>query len=169
MFPLVNNKHTERNHFICAALFETTPHCFCWLSFLVWLRKKGFAFWYFFNEIFLPGRMPTFRGQKVVNMSVTRVSHSCLLIELGPICNSMAASLWFKRCGTWLYRFLIFTPLLTLRTTDYLKAVMEVFRKTFTAMGPIPEMRFWIYEKRCIQNCKRKDFNGFAWYKRMST
>ena len=31
-------------------------------------------------------------------MVVTRVSHSCFLIELGPICNSMAASLWLKSC-----------------------------------------------------------------------
>ena len=31
-------------------------------------------------------------------MAVTRVSHSCFLIELGPICNSMAASLWLKSC-----------------------------------------------------------------------
>ena len=42
--------------------------------------------------------MPTFRGQKWQNMAVTRVSHSCLLIELGAICNSMAASLWLKSC-----------------------------------------------------------------------
>ena len=26
------------------------------------------------------------------------VSHSCLLVELGPICNSMATSLCFKSC-----------------------------------------------------------------------
>ena len=45
---------------------------------------------FFFNEMFLPCRVPTFRGQKVVNMAVIRVSHSCLLTELGPICNSMA-------------------------------------------------------------------------------
>ena len=45
-----------------------------------------------------PGRVPTFRGQKRQNMVVTRVSHSCFLIELGPICNSMAASLWLKSC-----------------------------------------------------------------------
>ena len=32
----------------------------------------------------------------MVNMVVTRASHSCLLIELCLICNSMAASLWFK-------------------------------------------------------------------------
>ena len=31
-------------------------------------------------------------------MVVTGVSHACLLIELGPICISMAASLWFKSC-----------------------------------------------------------------------
>ena len=40
---------------------------------------------YFFNERFLPCRVPTFRDQKVVNMVVTGVSHSCLLIELVPI------------------------------------------------------------------------------------
>ena len=31
-------------------------------------------------------------------MVVTGVSHSCILIELEPICNSMSASLWFKSC-----------------------------------------------------------------------
>ena len=31
-------------------------------------------------------------------MVVTGVYHSCLLIELGPICNSMAAFLWSKCC-----------------------------------------------------------------------
>ena len=31
-------------------------------------------------------------------MDVIKVSHYCLLIELGPICNSMAASLLFKSC-----------------------------------------------------------------------
>ena len=37
-----------------------------------------------FNEMFLPCRVPIFSGQKV---AVTRVTRSCLLIELGPICN----------------------------------------------------------------------------------
>ena len=31
-------------------------------------------------------------------MAVTRVSHSCFLIELGLICNSIAASLCLKSC-----------------------------------------------------------------------
>ena len=31
-------------------------------------------------------------------MAVTRLSHSRLLIEMDQICNSMAASLWFKSC-----------------------------------------------------------------------
>ena len=42
--------------------------------------------------------MPTIRGQKVVNMVVNMVSHICSLVELGPICNSMEASLCLKRC-----------------------------------------------------------------------
>ena len=46
----------------------------------------------FFSHI----SVSTFRGEKVVNMVVTRASHSCSLIELCPICNSMAASLLFK-------------------------------------------------------------------------
>ena len=37
-------------------------------------------------------------AKKWYNMQVTRVSHSYLLIELGPICNSMTASLCFKSC-----------------------------------------------------------------------
>ena len=36
---------------------------------------------------------PPLGAKKWQKMVVTRVSHSCLLIELGPICNSMAASL----------------------------------------------------------------------------
>ena len=32
------------------------------------------------------------------NIAVTRVSHSCLEIDLGPICDSIAASLCFKSC-----------------------------------------------------------------------
>ena len=34
----------------------------------------------------------------MVKFGVIRVSHSCLLIELDPICNSITASLWFKSC-----------------------------------------------------------------------
>ena len=34
-----------------------------------------------------------------LNMAVTRVCHSCLLIELGPICNCMAASLRSAMAG----------------------------------------------------------------------
>ena len=41
------------------------------------------------------------------------VSHSCLLVELGPICNSMAALFSFR----------------VVRTTVYLKAIMEVYGK----------------------------------------
>ena len=37
------------NGYIFAVLFETTSHCFCCLSLLVWLRKKDLAFWYFFS------------------------------------------------------------------------------------------------------------------------
>ena len=51
--------------------------------------KKTLYFDIFFKAIFLPCWVPTFRDQKVV----TGVSHSCILIELGPICKSMAASL----------------------------------------------------------------------------
>ena len=41
---------------------------------------------------------PLSGAKKWLNMQVTRVSHSCLLIELGPICNSMAASFRLKSC-----------------------------------------------------------------------
>ena len=34
----------------------------------------------------------------MVKYGVNRVSHSCLFIELGPICNSMAAPFWLKSC-----------------------------------------------------------------------
>ena len=46
-------------------------------------------------------------------MAVTMVSHSCLLVELGTIYNSMVASLYFKSC----------------EATAYLKAIMEVYGK----------------------------------------
>ena len=46
-------------------------------------------------------------------MVVTMVSRICLLVELGPICNSMAALLCLK----------------VVRTTAYLKAIMEVYGK----------------------------------------
>ena len=41
---------------------------------------------------------PHSEAKKWFNMVVTWVSHSCLLIELDPICNSMAASLLLKSC-----------------------------------------------------------------------
>ena len=43
-------------------------------------------------------RCPPSGAKKWQNMAVTRASHSCFLIELGPICNSMEASLWLKNC-----------------------------------------------------------------------
>ena len=57
--------------------------------------KRTLYFDIFFKAIFLPCRVPTFRDQKVVKHGRNRVpiSHSCILIELGPICKSMAASL----------------------------------------------------------------------------
>ena len=60
-------------------------------------------------------------------MQVTRVSHSCLLIELGPICKSMAAPLCFKSC----------------EDHSLLKAKMEVYGKTFTGLGPVPFLNNW--------------------------
>ena len=57
--------------------------------------KKDLFFIFFFKAIFLPCREPTFRDQKVVKhgRNGVPVSHSCILIELGPICKSLAASL----------------------------------------------------------------------------
>ena len=45
------------------------------------------------NRIFSRVGCPLSGAKKWLNKLVTEVSHSCLLIELGPICNSMAASL----------------------------------------------------------------------------
>ena len=67
--------------------------------------------------------MLNFRAKKWLNITITGVSHACLLIELGPICISMAASLWFKSC----------------EDRRYLKVIMEVYGKTFTALGPKEE------------------------------
>ena len=47
---------------------------------------------YFFNEMFLTYRVPSFRGRKVVKHGGHWGISFLLLIELGPICNSMAAS-----------------------------------------------------------------------------
>ena len=74
----------------------------------------------FFNEMFLNFGVPTFRGQNVVKHGDHGVSHSCLLIELGPICNYMA-----KFYGS---------DLRVVRTTAYSKAIMEVYGKTFTGL-----------------------------------
>ena len=55
-----------------------------------------------------------------VKHSTTEPLRSRLLIELGPICNSMA-----DHCD-----------LRVVRTTAYLKAIMEVYGKTITGLGP---------------------------------
>ena len=51
-FVVVNNK-IKRNKsylldgYISAVLFETISHCLCYLTLLVWLRKKYHVIWYF--------------------------------------------------------------------------------------------------------------------------
>ena len=50
-------------------------------------------------------------------MALTAVYHSCLLVTLVPFCNCMIAKLGFK----------------VVRATVYLKAIMEVYRNTFTS------------------------------------
>ena len=54
-------------------------------------------------------------------MMVTMVSNNCLLVELSPICHSMAASLCLKSC----------------EDSSYLKSIMEVYGKTMTGLGPV--------------------------------
>ena len=56
-------------------------------------EEKDLALCYFFSRIFLLCRVPTFRGQKVVKRGVHGGISFLFLIELCPICNSMAASL----------------------------------------------------------------------------
>ena len=56
----------------------------------------------------------------MVNIAVNRVSHSCLLTELGPICNFMVAS----------------TCLKSFEAHILLKTLMEVYGKPFTGLGP---------------------------------
>ena len=56
--------------------------------------KKDLVFLYFFSKKFSSHvGYPPSGAKKSQNMAVTGVSHSCILIELGPICKSMAASL----------------------------------------------------------------------------
>ena len=84
---------------IFAVLFGTTSHCFCWFSLVVLLRKKGPCILVFFSVEFSSHvGCPPSGAKKWQNMAVTRVSHSWFLFELGPICNSMTASLWLKSC-----------------------------------------------------------------------
>ena len=56
----------------------------------------------------------------MANMQVTRVSHSFLLIELGPICNPMESSLCFK----------------SFEDHSLLKTYNGGIWKTFTGLGP---------------------------------
>ena len=83
---------------IFAVLFETTSHSFHWLSLLVWLKKRPCILVFFSVKFSSHVGCPPSGAKEWQNMAVTRVSHSCLLIELGAICNSMAASLWLKSC-----------------------------------------------------------------------
>ena len=62
-------------------------------SLLVWLRKRTLHSGIFSVEFTTHIGCPPSGAKKGQNMAVTGVSHSCLLIELGPICKSMAASL----------------------------------------------------------------------------
>ena len=55
-------------------------------------------------------------------MAVNGVYHSCLLIELWV----QSVILWQPHCD-----------LRVVRTTAYLEAIMEVYGKTFTGLGPI--------------------------------
>ena len=97
----VNNKTSKYIVFldgqIFAVHFETTSHCLCLLSLLVWLRKKQTLHSSIFNKIFLSCRVPTFRGQKVVKHGGHQ-GISFLFIDWTTICISMAASLWLKSC-----------------------------------------------------------------------
>ena len=79
--------------YIFTVLFGTASYCFCWLSLLVWLRKKDFAFWYFISVEFSSQGPKSGKTWWSLGYLIL-----VLLIELGPICNSMAASLWLKSC-----------------------------------------------------------------------
>ena len=88
---------------------------------MVGLEKKTLHFYFVFNEMFLPCRVPTFRGQKVAKQGGHRGVSFLLLIELGPICNSMTASLLFN----------------SLEDHILLKRCNGGLWKTFTGLGPI--------------------------------
>ena len=73
------------------------------------------------------------------------ISISCLLIELGQICNFMVG---------------LHCDLKFVRTTVYLKAIMEVYgKKTFIGMGPttvlkyLPVGTFNICRLSLVTNC----------------
>ena len=73
------------------------------------------------------------------------VSHICLLVELGPICNAMAASLCLKSCedhsllnsyngGLWKKHFQVWAHKLVHCTTTIFKKMTKQLRDTFARL-----------------------------------
>ena len=61
-------------------------------------------------------------------MAVTGISHACLFIELAQL-----VILWQPHCD-----------LRVVRATTYIKAIMEIYGKTFTGLGTFKETSQWI-------------------------
>ena len=67
-------------------------------------------------------------------MAVTGVSHASLLIELGPICISIEASLLFKSC----------------EDHSLLRSYNGGLWKTFTGLSPMPSV-FFVGQSQTVQ------------------
>ena len=125
VWSIINNTRKKklfmRRKYICC-IFETNSHCFCWFYLHELLRKKGPCILILFSmKCSSYVGYPPLGAKKWLNMAITEVSHSCLLIELGPICNSMAASLLFN----------------SLEDHILVKSCNGGLWKTFTGLGPI--------------------------------
>ena len=84
----------QRNMF--AAMFETTD--FVHLVYRCTLEKGGLRLDIYFNDLFLPCRVPTIRGQKVLKQGGHQGISFMFIDYLGPFCNYMAVELLFKSC-----------------------------------------------------------------------
>ena len=79
-----------RKAYICC-IFKQNLTAFVDLFFMCDLEKMTLHFDFSPSEMLHRCRVSTFRGQKLVNMAVTRVSHSC--------CTALGSALW-SQCGS---------------------------------------------------------------------
>ena len=103
------------------------------LDFWCGFEKMTLHFDMFSMKVSSHVRWPPLGAKKCKNMAVTGVSHASLLIELGPICISIAASLIFKSC----------------EDHSLLRSYNGGLWKTFTGLSPMPSVFLWDKAKQC--------------------